>query len=332
MGVVRPVGIVGTGLCVPDRVLTNHDLEKMVETSDEWIVTRTGIRERRIADRTTATSDLAYGAAVEALKNAGITPQEVDLIIVATVTPDMLFPATACLVQGRLGATRAAAFDLSAGCSGFAYALSTGANFIAAGQYGTVLVIGADCLSKITNWEDRRTCVLFGDGAGAAVLREVPDGYGILGTVLGADGTGGDKLTIEVGGSRRPFQYEGGETDDGGRFIRMAGSDVFKFAARIMPVAAEQVMAKAGIASDDVQLFIPHQANLRIITAAAERLHINMDRVFVNVDRYGNTSAASIGIALHEAVSQGRVTRDGVVVLVGFGAGLTWSSLVMRWY
>ncbi|MGE5507912.1 MAG: beta-ketoacyl-ACP synthase III [Chitinophagales bacterium] len=332
MGVGRPVGIVGTGLCVPERVLTNHDLEKMVETSDEWIVTRTGIRERRIADRDTASSDLAYGAAVQALRNAGVTPEEVDLIIVATVTPDMLFPATACIVQGRLGATSAAAFDLSAGCSGFPYALATGANFVATGQYDTVLVIGADCLSKITNWKDRATCVLFGDGAGAAVLRQVPQGYGILGTVLGADGTGGDKLNIAVGGSRRPLQYEKEETDDGGRYIRMLGADVFKFAVRIMPAAAEEVMTKAGISPDEVQLFVPHQANIRIISAAADRLGISMDRVFVNVDRYGNTSAASIGIALHEAVSQGRITRDGIVVFVGFGAGLTWSALAMRWY
>ncbi|MDI6870315.1 MAG: beta-ketoacyl-ACP synthase III [Bacillota bacterium] len=332
MGLSRPVGIVGTGSCVPERVLTNQDLEKMVDTSDEWITTRTGIKERRIADEETATSDLACGAAWRALESARIGADELDLIIVATVTPDMLFPATSCLVQARLGAARAAAFDLSAGCSGFVYALATGAGFIASGQYETVLVIGAETLSKITNWKDRSTCVLFGDAAGAAVLRPVPDGYGILSVVLGADGTGGEKLTLPGGGSRRPFRFERAETDEGSQYIHMCGPDVFKFAVRVVPQAAEEALVKAGLTAGDVQLLIPHQANIRIIDAAAERLGIAPDRVMVNVDRYGNTSAASIALALDEAVRAGRLRRDGVGVLVGFGAGLTWAAAALRWY
>lgn len=326
------MGIVGTGSMVPERILTNQDLERMVETSDEWITTRTGIKERRIADAQTATSDLAYGAAVRALESAGVAPEEVDLIIVATVTPDMLFPATSCLVQARLGANQAAAFDLSAGCSGFVYSLGTAAGFIASGQYRTVLVIGADTLSKITNWKDRSTCVLFGDGAGAAVLRPVPEGYGILSLVLGADGTGGEKLMLPAGGSRRPFRFEREATEEGSQYIHMCGTDVFKFAVRIMPQAAEQVLAKAGLTPADVQLLIPHQANTRIIDAAAERLGIEPERVMVNVDRYGNTSAASIALALDEAVRAGRLTHGGVGVLVGFGAGLTWGAAAIRWY
>lgn len=332
MGLLKPVGIVGTGSYTPERVLTNHDLEKMVETSDEWITTRTGIKERRIADEATATSDLAYEAARRALAAAGCTAEDVDLIIVATITPDMLFPATSCLVQARLGASRAAAFDLSAGCSGFVYAVTTGAGFIASGQYETVLVIGADTLSKITNWKDRSTCVLFGDGAGAVVLRPVPEGYGILSAVLGADGTGGEKLTLPAGGSRRPFRFERAETDEGSQYIHMCGADVFKFAVRVMPQAAEEVLAKAGLTPDDVQLLVPHQANTRIIDAAAERLGLERDRVMVNVDRYGNTSAASVALALDEAVRSGRISRGGVTVLVGFGAGLTWGAAALRWY
>jgi 3-oxoacyl-[acyl-carrier-protein] synthase-3 len=332
MGPKQPAGIVGTGLHVPEQVLTNHDLEKMVDTSDEWIATRTGIRERRIADEATATSDLACEAGRRALASAGVAPSEVDLIIVATVTPDMLFPATACLVQAGLGAAQAAAFDLSAGCSGFVYALATGAGFIASGQYETVLVIGADTLSKITNWEDRSTCVLFGDGAGAAVLRPVPEGYGFLSFVLGADGTGGEKLRLPGGGSRRPFRFVPEEGAEGAQYIHMCGPDVFKFAVRVMPQAAQEVLAKAGLRPEDVQLLLPHQANTRIIDAAAERLGIEPDRVMVNVDRYGNTSAASIGLALHEAVEAGRLTHGGVGVLVGFGAGLTWAAAALRWY
>jgi 3-oxoacyl-[acyl-carrier-protein] synthase-3 len=312
--------------------LTNHDLERMVETSDEWITTRTGIKERRIADADTATSDLAYGAAQRALESAGIGPEDVDLIIVATVTPDMLFPATSCLVQAKLGARQAAAFDVSAGCSGFLYGLATGAAFIASGLYETVLVIGADTLSKITNWQDRSTCVLFGDGAGAAVLRPVSEGYGLLSLTLGADGTGGEKLTLPGGGSRRPFRFDRQETDEGNQYIRMCGTDVFKFAVRVVPQAAAEVLAKVGLTPADVDLLIPHQANTRIIDAAVERLGIAREKVLVNVDRYGNTSAASVALALDEAVREGRLKRGDLTVLVGFGAGLTWGAAALRWY
>lgn len=320
-------GILGVGSCVPERVLTNFDLEKMVDTSDEWISTRTGIKERRIADESKATSDYAAGAARRALERAGVDALELDLVIVATVTPDMFFPSTACLVQEMIGATRAAAFDLSAGCSGFVYALDVAARGIEAGAYRNVLVVGADLLSRVTDYTDRSTCVLFGDGAGAVVLGAVDEG-GILSTYLGADGSGGEKLCIPAGGSRLPAAKA---TDRGQHFIHMEGNEVFKFAVRIMPEAAQEAMRRAGVAPADVDLFIPHQANVRIIDAAAKRLGIESERVFVNVDRYGNTSAASIPIALDEAVGSGRVKAGDILVLVGFGAGLTWGAAALQW-
>jgi len=320
-------GILGVGSCVPERVLTNFDLEKMVDTSDEWISTRTGIKERRIADESKATSDYAAGAARLALERAGVDPQELDMIIVATVTPDMFFPSTACLVQEMIGATRAAAFDLSAGCSGFVYALDVAARGIEAGAYRKVLVIGADLLSRVTDYTDRTTCVLFGDGAGATVLGAVDEG-GILATYLGADGSGGEKLCIPAGGSRVPA---GKAESSRQHYIHMEGNEVFKFAVRIMPEAAMEVMRRAGVAPGEVDLFIPHQANVRIIDAAAKRLGIESERVFVNVDRYGNTSAASIPIALDEAVGTGKVKAGDILVLVGFGAGLTWGAAALQW-
>ncbi|MDI3280901.1 MAG: beta-ketoacyl-ACP synthase III [Bacillota bacterium] len=325
----KAIGIVGTGSGIPEQVLTNFDLEKMVETSDEWIRTRTGIRERRIAAPHQATSDLAYEAAVKALESAGIAGDEVELIIVATITPDMIFPATACLLQDRLGAKRAAAFDLSAGCSGFIYSLETAANFLAAGKYQTALVIGADLLSRITNWRDRSTCVLFGDGAAAAVLRPVEEPLGFLSSVLGADGSGAEKLYLPAGGSRKPARRETVEAEE--HYIRMCGPDVFKFAVRAIEEATLEVLRKADLGVEDVDLFIPHQANVRIIDAAAERLGLDRERILVNVDRYGNTSAASVGLALDEAVRAGRLKKGDVVVLVGFGAGLTWGASVLRW-
>lgn len=312
---------------MPEKVLTNFDLEKMVETSDEWISTRTGIKERRIADPSKATSDYAAGAARLALDRAGVAPDELDLIIVATVTPDMFFPSTACLVQQAIGASRAAAFDLSAGCSGFVYALDMAARGIEAGAYRKVLVIGADLLSRVTDFTDRSTCVLFGDGAGAVVVGAVDEG-GVLSTYLGADGSGGEKLCIPAGGSRLPA---GSAEDRRQHYIQMAGNDVFKFAVRIMPEAALEAMRRAGVAADEVDLFIPHQANVRIIDAAAKRLGIDSEKVFVNVDRYGNTSAASIPIALDEAVEIGRVRAGDILVLVGFGAGLTWGAATLQW-
>ncbi len=326
---LRPAGIAGLGLAVPDRILTNFDLEKMVDTSDEWIVTRTGIRERRIAAEGVAASDLAYAAGREALERAGVAPDEVDLIIVATVTPDMPFPATACLVQHRLDARRAAAFDLEAACSGFIYGLAVGSQFIQTGAYENVLVIGAEVLSRIIDWQDRSTCVLMGDGAAAALLRPAPEGYGIIAFYLGADGAGGDLLKVPAGGSRLVASPE--TVAAGLHYMRMNGREVFRFAVNIMGDAAERVLEKSGLTAADVDWFVPHQANLRIIDASARRFGIPMEKVIVNVDRYGNTSAASVPIALYEAVESGRIKSGDVVLTVAFGGGLTWGAAVMRW-
>lgn len=326
---IRAVGITGLGSYVPEKILTNSDLEKIVDTSDEWIVDRTGIKERHIAAPEQATSDLAYEAAKQAIDDAGVTPEEIDLIIVATATPDMFFPSVACIIQDKLKATKAAAFDLAAGCSGFAYGLVVGSQFIKTGQYDKVLVVGAEALSKILDWNDRNTCVLFGDGAGAAVLEPVNKGCGILGIELGAEGAGGQFLKIPAGGSRLPASVE--TIQERMHYVHMAGNEVFKFAIKVMGEAAVKALESAGLTSQDVDCLIPHQANIRIIQSAAKRLKLPMDKVVVNVDKYGNTSAASIPIALKEAVDSGRVKKDDVVVLVGFGAGLTWASCVIKW-
>jgi len=323
------VGIVGTGSYVPEKVLTNADLEKIVDTNDEWIVTRTGIRERRISDEGTPVSELCYRAAVKALEDAGVAAEDVDLIIVPTITPDYVFPATAGLVANRLGAKKAAAFDMSAGCSGFLYGIATASQFIANGMYRTVLVIGGETLSKVVNWEDRKTCVLFGDGAGAVVLQAVQEGYGFLGFELGADGSGSELLIQPGGGSKHPTTPE--TLANKMHTIHMAGSEVFKFAVRIMGEAAVKVVEKAGLRKEDVDVLVPHQANIRIVDAAVKRLGIDPNRVVVNLDRYGNMSAASIPVALDEAVRSGRITEGDVVVFVGFGAGLSWGASVMRW-
>lgn len=325
----RTAGIVGTGIYLPEKVLTNADMEQMVDTSDEWITSRTGIRERRIISDDMATSDMAIEASKMALRNAGVRAGDVDLVMVATVTPDMMFPATACLVQEKLGAAKAAAFDLSAGCSGFVYGLGVASQFIETGMYKTVLVIGAESLSRITNWKDRSTCVLFGDAAGAAVLQQVEEGSGILSVELGADGSGGDMLKLAIGGSRNPFTAENCNHD--GRFIYMAGGSVMKFAVRTMGEAALTALGKAGLHKREINCLIPHQANIRIIDAAAKRLDLPMEKVFVNVHKYGNTSAASIPVALHEAVTEGRVQKGDNIVVVGFGAGLTWGASVIKW-
>lgn len=322
-------GIVGVGVGIPETVLTNHDLEQRIDTSDEWIVTRTGIRERRIAPAHVATSDLAAQAAEQALRNAGKSAQDVDLIVVATATPDMPWPSTACLVQAKIGASRAAAFDLNAVCSGFVYALWIAAQAVETGAYRCVLVIGADILSRQVNWEDRSTCVLFGDGAGAVVLAPVQEPYGVLSGVLGADGTGAPLLNVPAGGTREPLSPD--VIARKRHTIQMRGREVFKFAVTIMGEVAVQALEKAGIPPEEVSLFIPHQANIRIIQAAAERLNLPMERVFVNVDRYGNTSAASIPIAIYEAWAQGRLKKGDLAVVVGFGAGLTWGACVIRW-
>ena len=326
---IYPVRIAGIGICVPDKVLTNSDLEKMVNTSDEWIKTRTGISERRISSYETATSDLASKAAENAIINAGIKPEKIDLVITATATPDMLFPATACIIQNHIGAVNAGAFDLEAGCSGFMYALIVASQFISTGAYNNVLVVGADELSKITNWEDRSTCVLFGDGAGAVILQRSDGNSGILSFVLGARGSGAEHLKFPAGGTRMPATED--TVKNKLHCIHMNGNEVFKFAVKKMGEAAEEAVAKAGITLESVDCFIPHQANIRIIDAAAKRLKLPKEKVFVNVDRYGNTSCASIPIALYEALEKGMIKKDSIIVMVGFGAGLTWASIVMKW-
>lgn len=323
------VGIIGTGYYVPEKILTNFDLENMVETNNEWIVERTGISERRIADENVPTSEIAIHAAENALKNAGVSPEEIDLIIFATLTPDTVIPSAACIIQNKLKAVNAAAFDLSAACSGFVYGISVGSQFIKSGMYKKVLVVAAETLSKLVNWEDRNTCILFGDGAGAAVLSQVEDGYGILGIELGADGSGGDFLNVPASGSLHPATTK--TIEDKLHYIHMNGSEVFKFAIKIMGEAALKSLDVAGLKPEDIDCLIPHQANIRIIKSAAKRLSLPMDKVVVNVDKYGNTSAASIPIALSEAVESSRIKKGDVVVLVGFGAGLTWASCVMKW-
>ncbi|MBB6677169.1 ketoacyl-ACP synthase III [Cohnella lubricantis] len=324
-----PVGVLGTGKYSPERRLTNQELETMVETNDEWIVTRTGIRERRIAAADQATSDLAYEASVQALKAAGITADQLDLIVVCTITPDMFFPSTACLVQEKLGAKNAAAYDLSAACSGFIYGLANASGFIAMGTYKYVLVVGAETLSRITDYTDRNTCILFGDGAGAVVLGQVPEGRGFQSFKLGADGSGGDLINIPGGGSRLPSTAE--TVAEGKHYLYMNGRDVYKFAVRIMGGAAEEALEMAGLGKDDIDLLIPHQANIRIIQSAVERLNLPEEKCAINIDRYGNMSAASIPVALAEAVEEGRLKEGDRLVMVGFGGGLTWGASVLVW-
>jgi 3-oxoacyl-[acyl-carrier-protein] synthase-3 len=313
---------------VPPRVLTNADLEKMVETSDECITQRTGIRERHIVDPGVGTSDLALQAARCAIEKAGLTPADIDFIVVGTTTPDMLFPSTACLLQAKLGATNAWGFDLFAACSGFTYALTTAAQMVSAGGSKRALVVGADVLSKLMNFADRSTCVLFGDGAGAAVLERVESG-GFLAFELGADGAGGVDLTLPAGGSRIPTTAE--SVARGDHYVHMNGRQVFKFATRVLVSSAENVLERAGLSIEDVDVYVPHQANVRIIDHAVARLGIREDRVVVNVDRYGNTSSASIPMALADALAEGRVHRGDTVLMTGMGAGLTWGSAVMNW-
>ena len=327
---LRSARVAGIGMYAPERILTNQDLEVLVETTDDWIVSRTGIRERRIAAADEATSDLSLPAAREALRTAGVDPADLDLIVLATCTGDMgTFPATATIVQTELGARRAAAFDVAAVCSGFTFALDIGAQFIETGRANNVLVIGAETLSKVVDWTDRNTCVLFGDGAGAAVLQPCPPGEGLLGSVLGTDGSGACLLNIPGGGSRLPLTPDA--ISEGQGFIKMKGREVFRFAVEIMGEAAVQALTKVGLTPADVDLFVPHQANVRIIDAAMQRLKLPPEKVYVNVDRYGNTSAASVPMALYEAWKQGKVRPGDIVVTVGFGAGLTWGANVIKW-
>jgi len=325
----RRAHIVGWGKAVPERVVTNDDLAATVDTSDEWIRQRTGIVERRIAGDGETTLSLSLEAARRALDAANLDPARLELIIVATVTPNHAFPATACLLQDALGAEHAAAFDLSAGCSGFVYGLSVAADLLAGGSYDHALVVGAETLSRITDWTDRNTCVLFGDGAGAVVLQASEAPGGVLASVLGADGSGGEVLILPAGGSALPTTMQTVAARQ--HFGRMQGQQVFRFATRIMPEAARQVLHRAGRTIEDVVLFVPHQANDRILQAAAKGLGVPEERLFSNLARYGNTSSASIPIALCEAIEQGLIKRDDLICCVGFGAGLTWAAAAIQW-
>lgn len=326
---VRSAGIIGMGSFLPARVITNEDLEKMVDTSDEWIKTRTGISERHMAGDGETTSDLAFHAAEKALEDAGISPEELDLIIVGSASPDTIFPATACMLAEKLGLRSTPAFDLQAACSGFIYGVAVGAQFISTGLYDKVLVVGAETLSRITNWKDRNTCVLFGDGAGAAVLGPVEPGEGILSCFLGADGSGADLLKVPAGGAKIPASLE--TLQEGLHFIHMSGNEVFKFAVRVMGEAAVKSLEKADLSTEDVDLVIPHQANFRIVDAAMRRLGLPLNKAYLNLDKYGNMSSASIPVALDEAYREGLLKKDGIIVMVGFGAGLTWGSVTMKW-
>jgi 3-oxoacyl-[acyl-carrier-protein] synthase-3 len=325
---LKKAGIIGIGSYVPDKVLSNFDLEKMVDTSDEWIKTRTGISFRRIGPENACTSDLGVEAAKRALENAKLSPEDVDLIIVASASPDMIFPSTACIIQSKIGAVNAAAFDIQAGCTGFVYALTSAVQFIGTGLYKNILVIGAEMLSRITDWKDRNTCVLFGDGAGAAVVSEVEEG-GILSSVLGADGTGADLLALPAGGSKEPANPD--TITNRRHYINMNGNEVFKFAVRILEEAARKAAEKANLTIEDVDFIIPHQANIRIIDAAIKRLKFPREQVVVNLDKYGNMSSASIPVALDEAYRDKKIKKGDKLILVGFGAGLTWGANLLEW-
>ncbi|MCR8745266.1 beta-ketoacyl-ACP synthase III [Romboutsia lituseburensis] len=321
-------GILGVGSFVPEQVIDNFYFEKIMDTSDEWIKTRTGISERRMVNKDETTSDLSTKAALNAIKCANLKPQDIDLIIVATATPDMVFPSTACLVQENIGAINAAAFDISVACSGFIYAMTIAKQFVENKTYKKVLVIGAETLSKVLDYEDRTTAILFGDGAGAVVIGEVLEG-GILSTYLGSDGKGKDFLNIPAGGSKLPASKE--TVENRLHTIKMAGNDVYKFAVRIMSEASLKALEMADLNTDSIDYLIPHQANIRIIEASAKRLKLSMDKVYVNLDKYGNMSAASIPVALDEAFRKGKIHKGDNVVLVGFGGGLTWGSSVINW-
>jgi 3-oxoacyl-[acyl-carrier-protein] synthase-3 len=325
---LRPVAVLGTGSGVPPRTLTNAELEGMVDTTDEWIVTRTGIRERRLVDDQ-ATSDLAIAAAGQALRAAGVAADQVELILVATVTPDEVCPPVACRVQAAIGAHRAAGFDLSAACSGFMNALMTGHRLVGAGAFANCLVIGADTMSALTDYERRDMCVLFGDAAGAAFLGEPREGGEILDQLVGIDGRGAEMILVPAGGSRRPATLETIARRE--HFLQMNGKEVFKFAVQKMPEVVETLLARNGFSIDDLALLVPHQANLRILEAGAKRLGLPLDRVMINVDRYGNTASGSVPLALDEAVRTGRIQRGDLVCLASFGGGLSWAGSLIRW-
>jgi len=326
----RRAVVTGTGAYLPPKVMTNHDFEKLVDTSDEWITTRTGIKERRIAEPDQASSDLAAEAGRQAIENAGLKPEDIDLIIVATVTPDHLFPSTACRVQAEIGCTNASAFDLLAACSGFCYVMNLAAGHIAAGMADRILVIGVEVLSKFINYQDRTSCILFGDGAGAAVLEAAnEDGRGFVYGHMGADGTGGDMMIIPAGGSAMQASAE--TVAESKHAIELHGREVFRFAVNKMSWLIEDAARGCGVTTQDIAVLVPHQVNTRIIVPAAARAGFPEDRIVVNIDKYGNTSGASVAIALHEANEEGRMEPGDLVVLIGFGGGLTWSSAALRW-
>ncbi|TYQ13318.1 UNVERIFIED_CONTAM: 3-oxoacyl-[acyl-carrier-protein] synthase-3 [Acetivibrio alkalicellulosi] len=329
MSRIYSCGILGLGSSLPEKVLTNFDLEKMVDTTNEWIMKRTGISERRILEKDVPAHELGVDAANKALKDAGISAEDLDLIIVATETPDYLTPSTSCLIQSRINAKKAAAFDLNAACSGFIYGLTVADQFIKSGYYKYVLLIGCEGLSKITDWEDRNTCVLFGDAAGAAVLGRVEDGYGIMSTYIGADGDLGKNITA-------PCCYLSCEdievrTRDNKRVLWMDGGEVFKFAVKVMEHGTNKVLEQSNLTLEDLKLIVPHQANIRILDGAAKRLGVSKDKIFINLHKYGNISSASIPVGLNEAYEGKMFTKGDNLVLVGFGGGLTWGSALVRW-
>ena len=323
------VEIAATGRFLPDNVVTNFDLAKMVDTNDEWIRQRTGIVERRIAPKEMGAADMGVGASLIAMERAGVAPGEIDLIVVSTATPDRLLPSTACDIQAVLGAKNAAAYDVSAACTGFIYALEIAEGHIAAGRSEIALVISAEKMSGIVDWTDRSTCVLFGDGAGAAIVKKAENGRGMLSSFIRSDGTLAELLWRPGGGVKMPFDVA--VLDEKSHLVKMAGSEVFKAAVRSMAEAADQALMRAGLTGDDIDLLIPHQANIRIIEATAKYAKIPMEKVFVNVDRYGNMSSATVPIALDEAVEQGRIKKGDNILLVAFGAGFTWGASVLRW-
>ena len=325
----KNVGIIGLGTYVPENVMTNFDFEKIIDTSDEWIRTRTGIEERRFASADQATSDLGAEAAKIALEKAGLSAEDIDMIILATTTPDYPIQSTACVVQELIGAVNAGAVDINAACSGFVYALTMAKALIASGMNKKVLVIGAEVLSKCVDMQDRNTCVLFGDGAAAAVVAEVEEGYGILSQFLGAEPDVKGALRTPAGGTRKPLSQE--VLDERSNFLQMKGQDVFKFAVKALPKATLEALNGAGLKAENIDMVFPHQANVRIIEAASKRLEIPMDKFYLNLNKFGNTSSASIGLALGEALEKGLVKKGDTVVLTGFGAGLTYASMIIKW-
>lgn len=326
---MRKVGIAGVGAYVPPKVLTNKDLEKMVDTTDEWITTRTGIKERHIAEDWQASSDLALQAAKLALTDANIKPEELDLIIVCGVTFDYPFPATACILQDKLGATKAGAMDIEAGCTGFIYALSVAYGYVATGAYDNILVVGSDVLSKVTDWQDRSSCILFGDAAGAMVVTPFQGQGELLNFYLRSDGSRTEDLLIPAGGSRNPASHK--TVEERLHYMKLNGPEVFRLAVRVIEDAVVSLLEKANLSKEDIALLVPHQANIRIITTAARNLGIPQEKFFINVERYGNTSAASIPLAFYEALKEGRIKKGDYIILVGFGAGLTWGAYLIRW-